>query len=550
MRPIPLAALLISLSLPAQAQQRPLLAHLDSLLSYALQPAASLLQQAQSQPQAKGYALDYAVHVDTDWDSARDGQWTQRQGRALWRMRIRSEDALSLSASLNLQSLPQGSTLRIADAEGVVWAEHSAASDFWQSPIVPGEVLILEVELPTAERGQSRIQIDGMQHGYRSLQQLQKSGSCNNDTACPEGEAWDGPIRATARITVNGTSLCSAVLLNNTRADGQPLLLTAEHCGLTADNASATVVYWNYETSRCSADPDGSLRQNQSGGRLLASNPNSDFALLELDSAPSSAFQVYYAGWDSSGSAFDGGAGVHHPRGHEKRISLFDIRPRKVRALVDGEPVQSWEIFWSSGVTEPGSSGSGLFDSAGRVVGQLSGGNSSCDNPDGADVYGRMDSSWNSSSSSNAQLKAWLDPNNSGLRSIDGLDSSSNTSAFARNDAYVMEAAITRAAPLHVLGNDQGARPLRLLTATAEHGQVQIQDNELLYQPAPGHTQDRIVYTLVDRHGRSSSAEAQVTVEDSPAATARSGWVRGGSLSMGLLLLLACSAPVRRRLRA
>ena len=64
-------------------------------------------------------------------------------------------------------------------------------------------------------------------------------------------------------------------------------------------------------------------------------------------------------------------------------------------------------VRWQRGVVEPGSSGSALFLSVQArpyVVGQLQGGSSSCDSPQGLDDYGRFDVSYRSA------LYRWLDP--------------------------------------------------------------------------------------------------------------------------------------------
>ena len=64
-------------------------------------------------------------------------------------------------------------------------------------------------------------------------------------------------------------------------------------------------------------------------------------------------------------------------------------------------------VRWQRGVVEPGSSGSALFLSLQArpyVVGQLQGGSSSCDSPQGLDDYGRFDVSYRSA------LHRWLDP--------------------------------------------------------------------------------------------------------------------------------------------
>jgi hypothetical protein len=60
-------------------------------------------------------------------------------------------------------------------------------------------------------------------------------------------------------------------------------------------------------------------------------------------------------------------------------------------------------IDWDKGTTEPGSSGSPLFNSAHRVVGQLHGGGAACGN-DLSDYYGRLHTSWNET-----KIKEYLD---------------------------------------------------------------------------------------------------------------------------------------------
>ncbi len=50
-----------------------------------------------------------------------------------------------------------------------------------------------------------------------------------------------------------------------------------------------------------------------------------------------------------------------------------------------------WQVTWTQGVTQGGSSGSPLIDaSTHRVVGVLTGGLSSCDTARSPDYYGRL----------------------------------------------------------------------------------------------------------------------------------------------------------------
>jgi len=92
------------------------------------------------------------------------------------------------------------------------------------------------------------------------------------------------------------------------------------------------------------------------------------------------------------------------------------------------------EVFWDPttnghGVTEGGSSGSPLFDSSHRILGQVRGSNSCTGNVDcfnaAADetVYGAITWSWTNSgvTDSRRRLRDWLDPCGSGVTLLDGI---------------------------------------------------------------------------------------------------------------------------------
>lgn len=166
--------------------------------------------------------------------------------------------------------------------------------------------------------------------------------------------------------------------------------------------------------------------QSTSGATLRANNSNSDFALFELTESPlSSNIDVRFNGWDRTTSPTQGGVGIHHPMGDFKKVSTHSMVPSSVVSN------KFWRIYWietanGHSVTEGGSSGSPLFTNNKRIIGQLYGGfipgNPNCSDPENDESdYGKFSVSWNGTSPQR-RLKDWLDPNNSNVQFIDGVD--------------------------------------------------------------------------------------------------------------------------------
>jgi hypothetical protein len=93
-------------------------------------------------------------------------------------------------------------------------------------------------------------------------------------------------------------------------------------------------------------------------------------------------------------------ASIHHPNGDYKRISFGSVNqedpfnPQFSFYLSGLSPARFYGVFWSQGVTEPGSSGSPLLNSSHQIIGQLWGGYSSCIEPNTPDAYGRFSFSY------------------------------------------------------------------------------------------------------------------------------------------------------------
>jgi hypothetical protein len=182
------------------------------------------------------------------------------------------------------------------------------------------------------------------------------------------------------------------------------------------------VYFFEYESPYCGG-PDGRNHKSVSGGTLKATTDNKlDFSLIELSEDIPFYYHPYFAGWDATGEAGSDGFSIHHPQGDVKKIAIDD----QVQATGNfGEGYNTnthWLVGdWETGTTEKGSSGASLFNRNGLVVGNLSGGDASCDNSVN-DYFQKISHSWADYPDSTQQLKYWLDPLSVSGRISQGLD--------------------------------------------------------------------------------------------------------------------------------
>jgi len=226
-------------------------------------------------------------------------------------------------------------------------------------------------------------------------------------------------------LVVNGNGFCSGSLVNNTSNDGTPYVLTANHCS-GSNNFSSWVFWFNWQSATCENPASSPAYNSVSGSVLISRYATSDFCLVQMNQTPPEEYNVFYAGWSKEGIVSPSAVCIHHPRGDIKKITFAD-NPT-IAAIYSN--VDSWQALWTDGATEPGSSGSPLFDKDHRIIGQLYGGPSSCTaSPEYMnDYYGRFSVSWEGTSP-DVRLKDWLDPLNIDPPFIDGYDP--NTPTFA-----------------------------------------------------------------------------------------------------------------------
>lgn len=413
-------------------------AHAAPTLRLAAPDAQAALAADAARPGAKPWR--FAVPVPVAVSPRTHGAWTTEAGKPVWRLAVSIPGAKHLNFGFTDYRLPAGATLTLRslagpDLRGPYTSAHSAAGQLW-TPVLRGESTELVLRLPdAASRDALQLQLTQVGYGFRGFgaqdEVTAKSGACNVDVACPAGDEWRDEIRSVARYTISGALLCTGSMVNNTAGDFTPYFLTASHCIPAHPLAPTTVFYWNYETATCGGTPNGSLDQTQTGSVMLSTSAGetfvgSDFVLLQLLQAPPAEFKVYYSGWDRRDRAPVGVTGIHHPAGDEKRIS-HDFDGTAIANYIE-EPTDGVTgthikvVRWDVGVTEGGSSGSGIWNTDHRLVGTLSGGYSSCQAATEPDWYGRMYSHWTDYPTPLTSLEFWLDPAGSGAEVLDGAD--------------------------------------------------------------------------------------------------------------------------------
>lgn len=401
---------------------------------------------------AAGLPPRYAVPHPVRMTPEDAGTWevVDKETR-VWRLRISSPGAVSINLGFTAYQLPSGARLSIGATDGSYRIRDFTAGDnadhgqLWTPP-VGGEDLLIELTIPTTGLSDYKLELGSINIGYRRFgdivdprELVDRSGSCNVDVLCSTGDPWRLQIPAVAVISTGGSLFCTGFMVNNVAGDLTPYFMTANHCGITSGNAASLVTFWNYENSVCRGIPggggtgDGSLSQFNTGATFRSSFASSDFTLVQLSSPPNPAWNISWAGWDRTGANPPRGACIHHPSTDEKRITLYDINDRPTRPSHGS----SWgcspfpgpgdnshiSVYWSLGVTEPGSSGSPLFDDNKRVIGQLHGGPSACgqtgDNL--SDCYGRFSLSWTGGGTAASRLSDWLDPTTTGTNAVDTI---------------------------------------------------------------------------------------------------------------------------------
>ena len=392
---------------------------------------AALLDSVRVQEQVNedlrlGTPNRYAIVQPVDIDIREQGVRSELNGMAIWQYELTCPDALSLGVYFKTFQLPEGAAVYLYSKDrGRIRGGYTSLNNKESGRLAladfGGSSLIVEYNEPADAAFAGGVVIGSVSTAYLDVKSAALSQVYIN---CPEGDDWQDVKHAVCLMTFqSGRSsyYCSGALVNNVRTDGTPYFLTANHCISTTSEAASLVTYFNYENSSCTSN-DASRNQTLSGAGLVATNNYTDFTLLRLDEYPPEAYEPYFAGWDATGARASSGTCIHHPEGGPKNIAIDNDPPYSYPAPINWDDSfisasnTHWEVSYDVGVDLGGSSGAPLFSENKRILGQLHGGD------DNSSYFGKFSLSWAHSAETSKQLKAWLDPDNSGITTLDGWD--------------------------------------------------------------------------------------------------------------------------------
>jgi len=407
-----------------------------------------MMNSETDQSHLKPFRFAYSFPVSLSMKNS--GRWYNTTEVNVWQLYIRSTGAYSLNLILEQFKLPEHARLflismKTGEIKGAYTSVNNSASQILAIEPVEGDEMLVQYEEPVQVAFPGEFQITKVSHDFVGIttndhRPLGVSGSCNVNVNCDVANGSEEIRDAVCRIIVAGEEVCTGTMVNNTAMDGTPYVLTAFHCLVLSSNhdsslatreknAQSSVFLFNYEAPYCSYynSPaiDGDVSRSMSGSTLKASFDSLDFALVRLNTLPPYFYRTYLAGWNRTSLAPTNSISIHHPEGDIKKVSI------DLDAAVTGSFNTSylskgfWNIVgWEYGVTEPGSSGGGLFDQNKQLIGSLTGGNSNCTNRKN-DYYEKFALSWNHRQEISQQLKYWLDPLNSNTQKLSGMASNS-----------------------------------------------------------------------------------------------------------------------------
>ncbi|HET6564587.1 MAG TPA: serine protease, partial [Xanthomonadales bacterium] len=336
-------------------------------------------------------------------------------GGYVYSAELSSPGAVGLRVQFAGFSLPTGAAMYLYTADGQVFGPYSGKGPLgngqFDSHTLASDTVTLQLRqvgpASQANLRNTRFQVVGLGH----IRPRFMAGECGYNADCVVNAKCDSdPALADSEKAVahmlfrSGGSyyICSGGLIaDNDSSNSLPLFLTANHCISRGRDANSLENFFQFaasgcgDTSLCNASY-ASLRSEFDrtlGASIVSTGREADYTLLRLaESAPAGTVSL---GWNSTPVAFNSGTDlfrISHPGGAPQSFSQHEVDATAgtCTAWPRGDRIYSRDVV---GATEGGSSGSPVVNSAGEIVGQLSGAcgtnvNDNCDAVNNATVDG------------------------------------------------------------------------------------------------------------------------------------------------------------------
>ncbi len=264
--------------------------------------------------------------------------------------------------------------------------------DFWTASL-PGEDAYIEIVGAEAPRLEVK-EIVHFDHDFGDGRGSPPLLGCHEDVMCHLGLVDWIPVIATGQMNfsdADGSYVCTGTLLTDLDPETDvPWFITAKHCLDTQAMVDTLEVVWFYQTPVCDDEanvPNWWSLPRTIGGLHVRRYGENDMEFMRLSTPLPGG--LGFAGWTEATST--GTYGVHHPKGSWKR--MVDVSSATI-GCGSFDPTDYDSYDRDNGLTQKGSSGSGVFNSSGQLSGQLYGVCSLTTDPDDLNCS-NIDNFWN-----------------------------------------------------------------------------------------------------------------------------------------------------------
>lgn len=406
----------------------------------------SALEVEDQENESKGGPWRFAKLLDADISLGNIGS-VQSSGRYwAWAIKIKTNNAKSLSVTFQDLQLSEGSEIYLFTNEkkilyGPLTKDMFEPTGEISTEVLPGNSIYVYYRTLKSSEALDNVHISKIGFGYRDGGSAfnnfgaveDRTLSCNVDVTGASGDCFRMEQRAVARTLINNsTSLCTATLINNTNAQSnlRPFLITANHCSFESSTATNEINFANLGVRFLYYQGNSSIITFVGVVQRVATGAISDCSLLEMNQRPNANHGLFYLGWDRTTTPPATSRVLHHPAGDLMKISgdidasitnadplnwgRFQLPASRAWRFNTGDNIAGGDF----GVTEGGSSGSALINPVHRIVGGLKGGDiQTCNGSSGSNVnkwFGRFDVSYSPpgvpTGSANLRLENWLNP--------------------------------------------------------------------------------------------------------------------------------------------